>query len=544
MSEFFEYLSSPFLWSGLVIAIEITVVSMVLALVFGLLLALMRESRFALVRIPAAGYTWLMRGTPLLLQLVFLYTALPTVGIRFGPVITAIIGFTMNESAFAGEIIRGGIRSVNKTQITAANSLGMRPALTLRRVILPQALRAILPALGNDAISLLKFTSLASVIAVNELTLRAQTIVSTNFEFFPVFFAAGVMYLAATTVMSIGQSALERRFALDRRTEPQPGFLSRAVGFPRRRSGQPSVAQAKDGVALPTPGTHDPDIPVVRTTTGVAELIAQHGVADRPDELAGTPFVSCSDIHKRYDDREILKGVDLEVQPGEVVVLMGPSGSGKSTLLRLINHLEAVDGGEILVDGSHVGYVRKDGQLRPVHRLAQARAAARIGMVFQHFNLFDHLRVIDNICIAPVHVYGRDAEETKELALSLLRDVGLEQHAYHLPHRLSGGQQQRVAIARALAIQPRLMLFDEPTSALDPELVGEVLQVIRRLADAGMTMLVVTHEVRFAREVADRVVFMDGGRVIEQGPPEQVLGSPQEPRTRQFLNMVAQSHHD
>jgi polar amino acid transport system permease protein len=221
-------------------------------------------------------------------------------------------------------------------------------------------------------------------------------------------------------------------------------------------------------------------------------------------------------------------------------VLMGPSGSGKSTLLRLINHLEAVDDGEVLVDGKHVGYVRHDdGSLRPVHRLAQARAAARIGMVFQHFNLFDHLRVLDNICIAPVHVYDRDPVETRELARLLLRDVGLEQHAQHLPHRLSGGQQQRVAIARALAIQPKLMLFDEPTSALDPELVGDVLSVMRRLAEAGMTMVVVTHEVRFAREVADRVVFMDEGVVVEQGTPEQVLGNPEQARTRQFLNMVA-----
>jgi polar amino acid transport system permease protein len=488
-----------------------------------------------------------MRGTPLLLQLVFLYTALPTVGIRMGPLVTAIIGFTLNEAAFAGEIIRGGIRSVNKTQVVAANSLGMGPFLTLRRVILPQALRAIVPALGNDAISMLKFTSLASVIAVNELTQRAQTINSLTFEFFPVFLAAGALYLAATTVLSIGQSMLERKLALDRPTSGQTGFLNRALGIGGRRTQPGSEATTAPGTHEVGPGADvaegSAQAPASARPTGIAELIAQQGV-DESGRDDGTPFVSCRDVHKSYDHREILKGVDLDVQAGEVVVLMGPSGSGKSTLLRLVNHLEAVDGGEILVDGKHVGYEHKNGALRPVRRLAEARADAHIGMVFQHFNLFDHLRVVDNVSIAPVHVYGRDPDETRELALSLLRDVGLEHHADHLPHRLSGGQQQRVAIARALAVQPRLMLFDEPTSALDPELVGEVLQVIRRLAEAGMTMLVVTHEVRFAREVADRVVFMDQGRVVEQGTPEQVLDNPSEPRTRQFLNLVARSGHE
>lgn len=536
MSDFLEYLVDPFLWRGLLVAIQITAVSMSLALVLGLVLALMRESRHAVLRVPAAFYIWLMRGTPLLLQLVFLYTALPTMGIRLGPVVTAMVGFTMNEAAFSGEIIRGGIRSVGKTQLVAASSLGMGPVLTLRRVIMPQALRAIVPALGNDAISMLKFTSLASVIAVNELTLRSQTIVATNFEFFPVFLAAGAMYLAATTLMGFGQSALERKFALDRPTTPQAGFWSRAVGLSNRHRPGPDESAAQAAPSGGTPGASP------APGTGVAELIA-HQASVRVAERDGSPFVACRDVQKSYDDREILRGVDLQVEPGEVVVLMGPSGSGKSTLLRLVNHLEDVDGGEVLVDGRHVGYERKGDELRPVSRLAQARADARIGMVFQHFNLFDHLTVLDNICIAPVRVYGRDPQETRELALSLLRDVGLEQHAHHLPHRLSGGQQQRVAIARALAIQPKLMLFDEPTSALDPELVGEVLQVIRRLAEAGMTMMVVTHEVRFAREVADRVVFMDGGKVLEQGPPSEVLDRPTHPRTQKFLNLVAQTGH-
>jgi polar amino acid transport system permease protein len=251
------------------------------------------------------------------------------------------------------------------------------------------------------------------------------------------------------------------------------------------------------------------------------------------------PFVVLQNVQKSYGNREILRGIDLSIKRGEVVVLMGPSGSGKSTLLRLVNHLEQLDWGEITIDGKYVGYTRKPGGgLMPTRNLSKARADARIGMVFQHFNLFDHLTALENIIEAPTRVYGEPAEKTRSLGMSLLSAVGLADHADHLPHRLSGGQQQRVAIARALAISPRLMLFDEPTSALDPELVGEVLAAIRRLAEAGMTMMIVTHEVRFAREVADRVIFMDEGQVVEQGPPEQVLDRPTQERTQRFLRLV------
>jgi polar amino acid transport system permease protein len=217
---------------------------------------------------------------------------------------------------------------------------------------------------------------------------------------------------------------------------------------------------------------------------------------------------------------------------------MGPSGGGKSTLLRMVNHLEALDRGEVLVAGRHVGYEKVNGVLRPMRHLARARARARIGMVFQHFNLFDHLTALENIIEAPIRVHGESPEHAREVGMRLLAMVGLTHHANHLPHRLSGGQQQRVAIARALAISPRLMLFDEPTSALDPELVADVLAVIRRLAEAGITMMVVTHEVRFAREVADRVVLMDGGIIVEEGPAAQVIDDPKNERTRRFLRLV------
>jgi len=546
VTDYWHYLRLPGLWQGLWVAIEIAAAAMVLALVLGLLLALMRESQHRAVRWPAAFYVWFMRGTPLLLQLVFFYVMFPQIGIQLDPVPTAIIGFALNEAAFAGEIIRGGIRSVSKSQIVAAHSLGMSPTLTLRRVVLPQALRAIVPALGNDTISLLKATSLASVIAVNEVTLLAQAFTSRTFKFFPIFGAAATMYLLATTVLSIMQSRLERRFELDRQVSTSQRMFGR---LPRRNRGPLASAAAATnseglaaGGATPVPaGTLDPDqqglggVHPRPAPTGIAELIAKQSLSDRPDE----DFIVCRDVRKSYGDREILRGIDITIKPGEVVALMGPSGSGKSTFLRLINHLEPMDDGEILVDGDYVGYRKVDGVLKPSDHLARARANARIGFVFQHFNLFDHLPVLENITIAPINVYGESPEVARETAHGLLADVGLDQHAHHLPHRLSGGQQQRVAIARALAISPKLMLFDEPTSALDPELVGEVLNVIRRLADAGMTMLIVTHEVRFAREVADRVVFMDDGRVVEQGPPAQVFDHPTEERTRKFLSMVA-----
>jgi polar amino acid transport system permease protein len=268
-----------------------------------------------------------------------------------------------------------------------------------------------------------------------------------------------------------------------------------------------------------------------------------HSVIASDDVRAGIaqPVLVSSNVWKSYGGREVLSGIELSVNRGEVVAILGPSGSGKSTFLRLIAHLESVDRGEILLDGRHVGYERRGNALKPVSSLAKARADARIGMVFQHFDLFNHLTALENVIEAPIRVHRIARGEAEGLGRRLLAAVGLLGHADDLPHRLSGGQQQRVAIARALAVRPRLMLFDEPTSALDPELVGEVLAVIRRLADAGMTMIVVTHEIRFAREVADRVIFMDAGKVIEEGPPAQVIDNPQQPRTRRFLRRVAQA---
>jgi polar amino acid transport system ATP-binding protein len=250
------------------------------------------------------------------------------------------------------------------------------------------------------------------------------------------------------------------------------------------------------------------------------------------------PVVKAEGIRKSFGRLEVLKGISLSVNQGEVFVLIGPSGSGKSTLLRCINHLEQIDAGRIWVDGDLVGYRQVGEKLHELRDSEIVDSRAKIGMVFQHFNLFPHMTALENVTLAPRKVLDRSGDEARRRAAELLERVGLSDKADEYPSRLSGGQQQRVAIARALAMEPKVMLFDEVTSALDPELVKDVLDVMRGLATLGMTMLVVTHEMGFAREVANQVIFMDEGAIVEQGSPDQVIGSPREERTKRFLGQV------
>jgi polar amino acid transport system ATP-binding protein len=249
-------------------------------------------------------------------------------------------------------------------------------------------------------------------------------------------------------------------------------------------------------------------------------------------------MVDARSVRKSYGSNDVLNGISLTVEQGEVLCIIGPSGSGKSTFLRCLNHLESINGGRIYVNGELMGYRQVGNVLHEMKSKDIAKARQGIGMVFQRFNLFPHLTALQNIIEAPIGVAGMNPEEAKTLGLELLEQVGLGDKGEHYPSQLSGGQQQRVAIARALAMKPKLMLFDEPTSALDPELVGDVLDVMKNLAKAGMTMIVVTHEMGFAKEVADKVVFIDKGQIVESGSPKQVLDNPQEARTRAFLNKV------
>jgi len=252
----------------------------------------------------------------------------------------------------------------------------------------------------------------------------------------------------------------------------------------------------------------------------------------------GEPIVVIEGLKKSFGKVEVLRGIDLTIHKGEVVVVIGPSGSGKSTLLRCINFLEKPTAGRVLFRGEEVGQRQVAGRLVPLPEKVLDAQRARMGMVFQRFNLFPHMTALENVIEAPIQVRKMPRAEAEELGLRLLRRVGLGDKAGQYPNFLSGGQQQRVAIARALAMEPDVMLFDEPTSALDPELVGEVLQVMQDLANEGMTMVVVTHEMGFAREVGDRVLFMDGGLIVEEGSPEQIFGEPRHPRTREFLSKV------
>ena len=256
------------------------------------------------------------------------------------------------------------------------------------------------------------------------------------------------------------------------------------------------------------------------------------------DSLSDAPIIELRDATKDYGDVHVLKGIDLEVRQGEVFCLIGPSGSGKSTFLRCINHLEKINGGRLWVDGELVGYRQRGDKLHELKDREVALKRRDIGMVFQRFNLFPHMTAMENVIEAPVQVKGETKAAARERGMALLERVGLADKAGNYPSQLSGGQQQRVAIARALAMKPKLMLFDEPTSALDPELVGDVLDVMRGLAEEGMTMVVVTHEMGFAREVGDALVFMDGGVVVESGNPREVLTNPQHERTRAFLSKV------
>jgi polar amino acid transport system ATP-binding protein len=249
-------------------------------------------------------------------------------------------------------------------------------------------------------------------------------------------------------------------------------------------------------------------------------------------------MVKAEAVHKRFGRLEVLKGINLEVQPGEVTVIIGPSGSGKSTFLRCVNHLEKIDGGRLWVDGELVGYRQVGDKLYELTEKAVAAKRSEIGMVFQRFNLFPHRTAIENVIEAPVHVRGVPREQALHAARIQLERVGLADKADAYPSQLSGGQQQRVAIARALAMEPKLMLFDEPTSALDPELVGDVLDAMKQLANDGMTMIVVTHEMGFAREIGNHLVFMDGGVVVEEGAPREVLADPRADRTKVFLSKV------
>src|SRR5438046_2070452 len=424
-SIFFNSIFRPdgFILAGVWLTLSISVISQVIGIVLGIFGALGRTARLLPARWRANLYVWFFRGTPLLVQITFFFFGLSVTKIYTWPPINlfgltipgeiqaGIFALGVNEGAYMSEIVRAGILSIDPGQLEAAKSLGMTYARAMRRIVLPQAARVIVPPLGNEFNNMLKTTS-----------------------------------------------------------------------------------------------------PIV---------------------------VEASDVHKWFGHNEVLKGISLTVKRQEVLVVIGPSGSGKTTFIRCVNHLEKIQQGRIKVNGQLIGY-REDANGKLVEDREKNIAMQRrdIGMVFQRFNLFPHKTALENVTEAPCQVRGIREDEAKTIGMGLLSRVGLAHKSDAFPAQLSGGQQQRVAIARALAMKPALMLFDEPTSALDPEMIGEVLEVMKELAREGMTMIVVSHEMGFAREVADRVVMMDDGQIIEDGTPEHFFTNPQHERTKTFLSKI------
>jgi len=499
MSLFLHYLTMPYLLRGIGLTIQVTALGLVGGVLLGAVLAAMQLSRFAPLAAFARGYAIIFRGTPLILQMVFAYDALPRLGLTLPAVAAGGLALSCNEAPFIAELIRASVLGVDKGQVLAGQALGMTPLVLLRRIVAPQAIRMAVPGFGNQAVGALKNSSLASTIAVPELTLRSTQLASSTFDFFAVFFAAGVIYLGLTGAVAVIQLLIERALDLDR----------------TRR--QAAVAAE----------------PAER-----AEATRRADPAARAAALADARIaVEAKGLSKHYDGRAVLQNLDLAIRQGEVVALLGPSGSGKSTLLRCINHLESWNEGEIRVAGRSLGFAENGRRLSP-REVAMERARVGVGMVFQQFNLFAHLTAKENIAGPLRWVHGLDRKAADARADELLERVGLAHRADALPRHLSGGQQQRVAIARALAANPSVLLLDEPTSALDPELVGEVLETIRRLAATGLTMIISTHQIRFADEVADRVVFLSGGAILEDGPAHEALTRPRHPTFQRFLSVL------
>src|SRR6201996_7546727 len=529
MSLFLHYLSLPYLIAGIWFTLAVTGLGLAGGLILGVVLAAMQLSRFRILAAFARFYTVIFRGTPLILQMVFAYDALPQIGLKLSAIGAAGLALAANEAPFIAEMLRAGVLGIDRGQVLAGQALGMTPSLLMRRIIAPQAIRMMIPAFGNETVSALKNSSLASVISVPELTLRSTQLASSTFDFFSIFFASGLIYLVLTTAVSLIQLFVERALDLDRAATDNR--WSRLLPWYRAPLALQPVDAAVTAAASAASGEAVPYLAPAKVSR-----------ADRTERSAtltrNAVAVEVSGLYKAYTSQPVLAGVDLTVRVGEVVALLGPSGSGKSTLLRCINHLDGWDAGTVKVGGRRMGF-HEDGKPLSPRALAKERASVGVGMVFQQFNLFGHLTALENVAGPLRWVHGVSRADADRRARELLERVGLGERANALPRHLSGGQQQRVAIARAIAPNPAVLLLDEPTSALDPELVNEVLEVIRRLAvEDGLTMIISTHQLRFADEVADRVVFLSGGTIIEEGPAHQVLNHPRNQITARFLNAM------
>jgi polar amino acid transport system permease protein len=530
------FIAEPVL-AGLERTLVLTALSALFGFGLAIPLALARISRSPPLAGCAWAFIWLFRSIPLIVLLLllnnlgYLYETI-RIGVPFthfvllnepitdliGPFCIAVLGLSLNLAAFSAEAIRGGLLSVDNGQREAAAALGLPVSRQVRRIVLPQAMRAILPTAFNDLIGLAKGTSVVYILAMPDLFYTVQIVYHRNLEVIPLLMVATAWYLIILTALSAIQVHIERYYARGRsREQKTPSRLAALM-----RYGRDSRLLLEQKLATPE-----------QDCIAIAALGATTWAQRR---IGGK--VAIHNVTKSFGSLRVLDNVSLNFASGSVTVILGQSGSGKSTLLRSINHLERVDNGFIDIDGELVGYRREGLTLYELKESAiLQRRRADVGMVFQNFNLFPHLTVLENVIEAPLAAGVGHAQAVAE-ARVLLSRVGLAGKAEAWPRQLSGGQQQRVAIARALALKPKVLLFDEPTSALDPELVNEVLDVIRQLARSGTTLIIVTHEIGFAREVADTIVFLESGRVVEAGPPSSVLDAPSHSRTRDFLSKV------
>ena len=444
---------------GLTMTIPLTVISFSIAMVIATAVALIQFAHVKVLSQIARFYIWVVRGTPLLVQLFVVFYGLPDVGILLDPFPAAVLVFAVNEGAYCAETMRAALESVPVGQIEAGYCVGMRYMQIMRRIVLPQALRTAFPPLSNSLIAMVKDTSLASNITVMEMFMATQRIAARTYEMLPLYCEVAVIYLMFC-------AALGRKEA----------------GGLRRKEARKMM------------------------------LHVEH-------------------VKKAFGETDVLRDVSLSVNRGDVVAILGPSGSGKTTLLRCLNFLETADGGAMTFDGETF-------DLAHTGKKEIARIRRKTAFVFQNYNLFANRTALQNVTEGLVIARKMDKAKARKIGLSMLQKVGLADRAEAYPSELSGGQQQRVAIARALATEPEIIYFDEPTSALDPELTGEVLAVMRNLAAEGMTMLVVTHEMGFARNVSSRVVLMEGGVIVEENEPKAFFEHPQQERTKAFLRLL------
>jgi polar amino acid transport system permease protein len=486
-------------WQASWTVIQLSVTTWVLGILAGFVLALAKQSNYTLVSVTASFYIWFFRSLPLLVLLVFIYNVpqvFPsTSGLLGNPYMAGLVALVLSEAAYIAEIHRGGLLAVAKGQLEAGKALGIRYVGTQRLIVVPQAFRIALPTLISEFITIVKLTSLVSVISLAELLRVGERLYTQNFLILETLAAVACYYVLIVTVFGFLLKSLERHLDITRRS---PAALANTPAT----VAQPNLSKA-------------------------AKL-----------ERKGEYALQLKDGRKSYGANEVIKGVNLNVRWGEVISIIGPSGSGKTTLIRCLNGLEILNKGAVLLQGEPFlqgvetrakGLSKRENLARIVH----------VGMVFQGFNLIAHRTVLDNVMMAPLYHQHDTREAIGQLSLAMLAKVGLAEHAHKYPHQLSGGQQQRVAIARALAMQPAVMLFDEPTSALDPELVSEVLKVISQLANEGMTMVIVTHEMNFAFNVSDRVIYMEQGTVIHDAAPKVLLKGTDSARLQKFMESVS-----